>query len=162
MISFRMACGSMGPGRFLARVVDLERQNRQPVDDEPGGFGLQGRLRVGQFPLAKPFQQYPIEVFGKIIAQLIGGVDAPLDSGEVGIARTGGPRFVFNVPEIEVGAMLAGDEGKRIIVAGAAEAFFPVPPGGEMVVKLGHLLRREHRFNQPPWMIQDGRTETGA
>jgi hypothetical protein len=43
---------------------------------------------------------------------LIGGVDATLDGGEDRIGCAGSAGFVFDMPELEVGAMLGGDEGE--------------------------------------------------
>ena len=103
------------PGRrvfplgLFARVVDLERQNGEPVDDQAGRLGVQRGLRVGQALGFEPVQQGAVQFFGQVVAALVGPVDAPLHRGQFGVGDAGGAGFVLNVPELEVGAMLAGD-----------------------------------------------------
>src|ERR1700722_7027127 len=63
----------------------------------------------GKVLLGKAFEEGAIEVFDCVIAALVGGVDAPLYFGQLRVARAGSARLIFNVPELEVGAMLAGN-----------------------------------------------------
>ena len=75
---------------FFAGVIDLQRQDRKPVDDQAGRFGVEGRVFSGQVLGREPVEQGAVEVFGKIVAELIGAVDAPLDVGELGVGGAAG------------------------------------------------------------------------
>ncbi len=102
-----MAFGRARPFAFLAGVVDLERLNRQAIDHEPGRFGMQRCGGVWQSLGREPIDEGAIEIFCEVIAQLVGGVDPPFDIGQRRIGCTRSARLVLNVPEIEVGSMLA-------------------------------------------------------
>ena len=98
--------------RFFAGVVDLQRQDGEAVDDQAGRFGVERGLLMRQFLRREPVEECAIQLFGEVVAQLVGAVDAAFDVGELGVGGAGGAGFVFDVPEVEVGAMLAGDEGE--------------------------------------------------
>src|SRR5258708_17708582 len=102
-------------------------------------------VRIWQLPRSEPLEQYAIQVFGAVIAELVGAVDAALHAGQVGVSRTRSARFIFNVPEIEIGAMLQGNATEPVIlfkwdVIRAIE----VPVLGELVVKCRDFVDREH------------------
>ena len=73
---------------------------------------MQGCILGGQPLRLEPIEQGAVERLGEVVAQLVGSVDAAFYVGELRVCRAGGAGFVFDVPEIEVGAMLAGDEGE--------------------------------------------------
>ena len=67
----------------------------------PGDSELNGGLEPGE--------QLDVELFGEIIAELIGGVNAALNGSELRVGDAGGAGFVFDVPEIEVGSVVLGN-----------------------------------------------------
>jgi hypothetical protein len=101
-------CG--GAVDLFAGVKDLERQDGEAVDHEARGFGVERSLGVGQSARSEFGKESAVELFSQVVAALIGGVDAPFDVGEHGIGCAGGAGFILDVPELIVGAMLAGDE----------------------------------------------------
>ncbi len=66
-----------------------------------GGGVLLGQ--VGEEPL--------VDFFHKVVAALVEAVDGALDLGDVGVGGLGVAGLVFLVPEVEVFAVLGGDEG---------------------------------------------------
>ena len=87
-------------------------------------------------------QQCAIERLGKIIAQLVGAVDATLHLGERGVGCARRARFVLNMPEIEVGAMLVATRARQrwasqssTAPAGSASADSVVPTASEAVMQ---------------------------
>jgi hypothetical protein len=66
---------------------------------------------VGQVLVFKIRKQGAVELFGKVVAELVGAVHATLDIGQPGVCGGGSAGLVFNMPEVEVGAMLAGYKG---------------------------------------------------
>ena len=105
-IAFRMAGRSFLPLRLFPRVINLERQNRKPVDDQAGRLGIERRVGVGKLPLPQPIQQRSIQIFGQVIPPLISRVDPALHVGQVGIVCVRRAGFVLDMPEFEVGPML--------------------------------------------------------
>ena len=88
--------------------------------------------------------------FGEVVAQLVGCVDAALHAGEFGISCAGGAGLVFDVPEVEVGAVLAGHAGQPSESCDAD----PSAPGGaschaavSLVVQFDDRVGRKHGFN---------------
>ena len=86
----------------------------------PGDSELRGALWVGQVLGREPVEQGAVELFGQVVAPLVGPVDAALDIGELSVGGAGRAGFIFNVPEIEVGAMLASDTVEPIVSWGQA------------------------------------------
>jgi hypothetical protein len=83
-------------------------------------------------------KQGPVELFGEVVAPLVGGVDATLDSGEDRIGSAGGAGLIFNVPEFKVGAVLRGDEGEPV-AGGFGESRFDMPLACESIVEFDDL-----------------------
>ena len=67
------------------------------------GFG------IGQAQRFQPGKQRAVQFLGQVVAALVGRVHAALYRGQFGVGRAGSAGLVFDVPEVEVGAMLAGD-----------------------------------------------------
>jgi len=91
-----------------AGVVDAEGEDGETVDDQARGFRVEGGGgvllgQVGEKPL--------VDFFHKIVAALVKAVDGALDLGYAGVGGVGVAGLVFLVPEIEVFAVLGGDEG---------------------------------------------------
>jgi hypothetical protein len=76
---------------------------------------VERRLGFGKGAGSEGGEKDLVELFGEVVAALVGGVDAALGGGENGIGGAGGAGIVFDVPEIEVGAMLGGDEGEPVV-----------------------------------------------
>ena len=53
-VTLRVTLIGAGSLCFLTRMVDLERQNREPVDHEAGRLRVERRVRVGQLPRFQP------------------------------------------------------------------------------------------------------------
>jgi hypothetical protein len=85
-----------------------------------------------------------IQILCQIVAQLICAVDPSLDFRQVGIRGARRAGLVLNVPEVEVGAMLAGHVFQPIVGSPTAgqEAVFrrDVPPACATVMQLDDLL----------------------
>ena len=64
---------------------------------------------MGRLLRRKPVQQRAVQLFGQVVAQLVGAVDAALHIGQFGVGGAGRAGLVLDVPEVEVGAVLAGD-----------------------------------------------------
>ena len=92
-----------------AGVEDAQGEDGEAVDDEAGGLGVErggGVLRgqVGEEP--------EVDLFDQVVAALVVAVDGVLYAGDVGVGGFGVAGFVLFVPEVEVLAMLGGDEGE--------------------------------------------------
>ena len=73
-----------------SRVVDLQRQNRKPVDDHSRRLRVQAASHWWGKPRGcKPLQHRAVQLFNQIIAQLVGPVHPPLYLGNLGVARRG-------------------------------------------------------------------------
>jgi len=129
-VARRMIWGRIGAFGFFACVVDLEREDGEPVDDEARGFGVERSTLIGEVLRTKPIKEGAVKLFGKIVAELIGTVDAAFYVGQSGIAGARCAGFVFNVPEVEVGAMLTSDEGSPGIGSAVRSVRHPMPFSG--------------------------------
>lgn len=125
---------------FRRRVVQLQLQNRQPVDDQAGCFRVQRSFFVLR---AGGVEEQPIDLFDEVVAPLIDRVDGVLDGGDCGILRAWIARLVFLMPQIEVGLVLSqhqriqhGDGGGKLQQA--------MPLGGGGIVQLEDGLGLEH------------------
>lgn len=116
LIALGVACGRVGALSLLAGVEDFEREDGEAVDDEAGGFGVERCGGVGQRAVRKPVEEVTVKLFSEIVAELIGAVDAAFDGGELGVRSAGRAGFVLDVPEVEVGAVLAGDGVEECVV----------------------------------------------
>jgi len=93
------------PHGLLPRMVNLQPQDRQTVDDEAGRFGVQG----GGVILIEPLQQPHVHLLDQVVPALVEPVDGPLDPGNLRVGRGGIACLVLLVPEVEVRPVL----GKR-------------------------------------------------
>jgi len=138
--------GTSAAVEFFAGVKDLEREDGEAVDHEARGLGVEWSIGVGETARSEFGKEGAVELFGKVVTALICGVDATLDSGEGCIGSAGGARFVFDVPELKVGAMLGSDEGEpaelrqwRLGGVGLNKSGVKVPFVGEAIVEFDDL-----------------------
>ena len=75
----------------------------------PGDSECRGDMLCRQPLRREPIEQGSVEFFGEVVAELVGAVDAALYVGELRVSGAGCAGFVFDVPEVEVGVVLAGD-----------------------------------------------------
>ena len=78
----------------------------------PGVSECRGASSAGSPCGASQSSSVRSSVLSEVVAQLVGSVNAAFYVGELRVCRAGCAGFVFDVPEIEVGAVLAGDEGE--------------------------------------------------
>ncbi len=71
---------------------------------------MQWGIGVGQALGFEPGEQSAVKLLGQVVAELVGAVYAALYFGQFRVGCAGSAGFVFNVPEVEVGAVLAGDQ----------------------------------------------------
>ena len=143
-----------GAVNFFAGVKDLEGEDGEAVDHESGGLGVERGVGIRQAARSEIGEEGAVELFGKVVSALVGGVDAALDAGEDGIGSAGGAGFVFDVPEIEVGAVVGGNHASpdaqcccegRVEKKGIWRVGVDVPLAGEAVVEFDDLGRGENR-----------------
>ena len=145
LVAFGVSRGCVGAVDLLGGVEDFEGEDGEPVDDEAGGLGVELGGRKREVVGCEEVEQRTVELFGEVVAALVGFVDAALDAGELGVGGIGAAGFVFGVPELEVGEVLAGDESGEGL-PGQVPAFhgFLVPSGGELIVERGDGVGGEH------------------
>lgn len=141
-IALDVAGWRIGALGFFARVINLQRENRKPIDDESGRLGVEGRGGVGQdrMLILEPSQKSHVQLLGQVVAALVDAVDTTLDGGQLGVAGAGSAGLVFSVPELKVGLMLASNGIKPI-----SESFWLgpgdlMPCAGELVLKFDDRL----------------------
>ncbi len=109
-VAFGVAGRRIGALGFFAGVVDLEREDGEPVNDHARRLGVERGSGVGQALGFERGKQRAVKFLGQVVAELVGAVDAALYFGQFRVGCAGSAGFVFNVPEVEVGAVLAGDQ----------------------------------------------------
>ena len=137
-----------GPMRLLMGVEDLQGEDRESVDDQPRGLGVERRRGI----LLNRLEQVPVDLLDEIVAPLIEGVDGSLHSRQCGVRRLRITRIVFAVPKIEVGAMLLEREvfqgGGRERISSLGE----VPKLRGTSLQTGDVHDVEHRqVRHGPW-----------
>lgn len=134
-VSLEVVRRGVGPLGFFASVVDLQAKNRETIDDETRGFGMErGRIAL-ELSRREPIHEGAVELFGEVIANLVGAVNAALDVSELGIAGAWRASFVFRVPKLEVSTMLAAHKREELIGLGIRFFFRVVPALSELVVE---------------------------
>ncbi len=81
----------------------------------PGDSELRGAAGLGRPCCQANPASSAVQFFGQIVAQLVGGVNAAFYLGQVGIRCAGRAGFILDMPEIEVGAMLAGNAIEPVV-----------------------------------------------
>src|ERR1035438_5674469 len=100
-------------------------------------------LRVGQGPGFKPGEQCAVQRLGEVVTALVGLIDAPLHAGEFSVGCARGPCLILNVPEVEVGPMVALDRLQQIVSCSLPAAFSRLMPcAGAVVVQLNDCFGR--------------------
>ena len=122
---------------FFLGVVELEGQDRKAVDHEAGGFGIQLSLgRGGVRPEGvESGEEFGVALLHEVVAELVETVDGALGFGEIVIGGLGGAGAVFDVPEVEVGAVLGEDGVEEIVAGGRMGLEVLVPEGGGAVME---------------------------
>jgi len=104
--------------RLRAHVMDLEREDRQPVDHRAGGFGVVpcvGRDRNAGDAREQRF----VDAFDRVVALLVVAIDRPLVGGDRRVVDVGPARLILLVPEQAVVPMIGGDEARDVACKGA-------------------------------------------
>ena len=101
-IALRMPWRRIPALRLFARVVDLQRQNRQPVDDQPRRLGVErgrgfGKPRSSSQPALRRSSSSTRSLRSWLVRSI-----AALHVGNLRVGRAGRPRLVLDVPQIEV------------------------------------------------------------
>lgn len=117
-VALAMAFGDFGAGDFFARVVELEGEDGEAIDDESGAFGMEFGRGVGQAGGGKGFEKLGVATLGEVVAALVQPVDGALDLGDIVVGGAGGAGAVLGMPEIEVGAVLREDQIEEETVRG--------------------------------------------
>ena len=98
---------------FFGGVEELQREDREPVDDEAGSFGVEGSRDVLR---ACESEEVRVDSLDEVVALLVEAVDRVLDLGDAPVRGGRASRVVFLVPEIEVRAMLCVNDGEELTV----------------------------------------------
>lgn len=136
-VALSVTGGCVGPLGLLAGVKDFEGEDGETVNDEAGRLGVERCGGIGKAARREHVEQSAIQGFGEVIAELIGRVDAALDGGNFRVRSAGCAGFVLDVPEVEVGAVLAGDGFKEWVGLTGGSAGGLVPESGETVLESG-------------------------
>jgi hypothetical protein len=118
-------------------VEDLEGEDGEAVQDEAGGLGVQrgsGVLR------GKVVDQPLVHLLDEVVAALVEAVDGVFYLGYFSIGGVGDAGLVLFVPELEVFAVVSGDEGVEVGGSGSGGGMSfgirrEVPEGVEIGVK---------------------------
>jgi hypothetical protein len=84
---------------------------------ESRSIGVQRGRCVGQAARRKPRQQGAVQLLGQVVAALVGQIHAAFHCSDLSVGGAGRAGFVFNVPQIEIGAMLARNQIEPRLVA---------------------------------------------
>lgn len=95
-----------GAVELLVGVEDFKGEDGEAIDDEAGGFGVEGSGDV----VGREFEEGEIELLGEVVAELIEAIDGVLDFGDGVVGGVGVAGCIFAVPEVVVGAVLVEDE----------------------------------------------------
>ena len=116
---------------LFRRVVDLERKDGEPVDDQAGRLGVERGVFVLRSGLV---EQDQVNLLHEVVALLIQAVDRVLHVGDGRIWSVGRAGRILLVPEVEVGLMLAHDEPEEIVAGGHSGVHVPLRRGGVLEV----------------------------
>lgn len=144
----------MGVGRgravsFLVGVVDFEREDGEPVEDEAGSLGVEGRegvlLEAGT---GEPVEEPEVHLLDEIVAALVEAVDGVLVGGNGGVGGGWVAGEVLFVPEVEVGAVVGHGELGEVGCVGKGirmgRETLIVPLEGRLVVQSGYCAEVGH------------------
>ena len=116
-------------------VEDLEREDGEAVEDEAGSL----RVQRGSGVLRGKVDEQPlVHLLDEVVASLVEAVDGVLDMGDLGVGGVGDAGLVFFVPQVEVFAVVGGDEGMEVGGSGDGGRLGlqrKVPEGVEVGVK---------------------------
>ena len=83
------------PLGLLPHVVDLERQDRQPVDDGTGRLGVQGRVARRPGALLQDRQELLVDPLDEVVPVLVERVDPAFGLGDPPVGGVGRARLVL-------------------------------------------------------------------
>ena len=94
-VALVMSFGGVLAVGFLGGVVDLEREDGQAVDDQPGRFGVERGVGV---LVAGEHEEPLVDAFDEVVPALVDAIDRVLDLGDAVVGDVRAARFVFLVP----------------------------------------------------------------
>ena len=133
-----------GAVKLFLGVEDLEGKDREAVDDEAGGFGVER----GRGVFGRELDEGDVDLLGEVVAKLVDAIDVVLYLDDGGVRGFGVAGLIFAVPEVEVGAVLIEDEvvegcgGLRGWECGV------VTVGGGLVVERDDVGGVEHEWRE--------------
>ena len=128
--------GSVVAFRLFAHVKFLQGENREPVDDHTGCFGIKRNTGFRRFQFC---YEHLVHRFDEVVALLIETVDRPfrlINAFETDVVATGD---VFLVPKLEVPKMVLLDEPKKNFAARGRVGLMPI--GRQTRLEIDDLLR---------------------
>src|SRR5258708_39710696 len=97
---------------FDTGVEDLEAEDGEAVDNQAWALGVERSCRVlGGEVAEEPF----VQLLDEVVAALVVAVDGVLDANDLGVGGVGVARFVLFVPEVEVLAVVGGNERRECV-----------------------------------------------
>jgi hypothetical protein len=121
-------------------VENFEGEDGEAVDDEAGGFGVEGCGGV----FGRECEEGDVDLLGEVVAKLVEAIDLMLAMDDGGVGGLGVTRFVFAVPEIEVGTMLIEDELVEGRCGDGRGGCGVVTVDGELVLEHDDVVGVEH------------------
>ena len=131
-IAVAVGLGGTGAVGLFAGVEDAKREDGQAIDDQARSFGVERGCGVLWGLVC---EEPEVDLFHKVVAALVVAVDGVLYAGDLGVGGLGVAGLVFFVPEVEVFAMLGGDEGEEFVGRCGLRDRGVVPGNGEVVVE---------------------------
>ncbi|MDR8937189.1 hypothetical protein FEP65_04092 [Burkholderia multivorans] len=115
------------PRDVQPHVMDLQREDRQPVDDRAGRFAVEPRIRVRG---RQRGEQHLVERLDRVVALLVQPIDRALVLDDRAIGHVAAPRFVLVAPQRRIAVVIAMDlpprgtdvvDGRTAVVVDARE-----------------------------------------
>ncbi len=98
---------------LFTRVINFQRQNRQPINNQAGSLRIQGRfviLRAGKV------QQVLVNLLHQVVSLLVMPVNRVFHFCNAGIRRIRTARLIFLMPKVEVRPMLGHYQPREGII----------------------------------------------
>lgn len=105
--------------RFFCSVINLQGDDREPVNDEAGSLGVQGCLEV---LCACKQQEAFVDLLDQVVAKLVEAVDGVFDCGDGCVGGVGAAGGIFLMPKVIVGAVLCQNQVDKLSGLGGADA----------------------------------------
>ena len=88
----------------------------------PGDSELSSAAGLGRLEARSASRSMDVALFGEVVAALVHCVDGAFDCGDVVVGGVGSAGAVFDVPEVEVGAVLGYDGFEQEGLAGCDDS----------------------------------------